>query len=244
MATIKVPGGIPIPENTPVMTNTDALKAALARGANPANPTTPYPMANPQRAPRQYSSSGGYYTTPNGRTGSTFTPTGGVIRDTPNPRIEDSTGHFPTARSRQPGQLDHVSGYTGNAYMDAKGRYYTDYGALLREDGYFYPTGARVSENGMYYDTGNGWQFAGHGASVGGQGNNAFVSNRYAGAPGQRVDLDFQRGGGGSGFTRTSGGDGSTPLLPPQIIPPGTTLGELTEEQKRRINELARSNYY
>lgn len=64
--------------------------------------------------------------------------------------------------NRQAGYVEHVSGYTGQGYRDEKGRYYTDYGALLREDGFFYPTGAIVSPNGMYYDDGNGWQYANH----------------------------------------------------------------------------------
>lgn len=62
--------------------------------------------------------------------------------------------------SAAPPANTHMSGYTGSVYRGSDGRAYTDYGALLREDGFYYPTGAKISPNGMYYDTGNGWQFA------------------------------------------------------------------------------------
>lgn len=63
----------------------------------------------------------------------------------------------------------HPSGYTGTV-VKADGHSYTDYGALLREDGFFYPEGAKISPNGMYFDIGNGWQFAKHAVAFDGRG--------------------------------------------------------------------------
>ncbi len=58
------------------------------------------------------------------------------------------------------GYIQHASGYAGAAYRNPNGDYYTEYGALLRDDGFFYPKGAKISPNGMYYDDGSGWKFA------------------------------------------------------------------------------------
>ena len=58
-----------------------------------------------------------------------------------------------------------LSNYTGNYYTGKGGSNYTDYGALIRNDGFYYPEGAKVSPNGMYVDVGNGWQFAKYGVA-------------------------------------------------------------------------------
>lgn len=69
------------------------------------------------------------------------------------------TGTAPAAQHSQPKLLN---GYTGTYYTKG-GNNYTDYGALLRNDGFYYPPGAKISPNGMYVDVGNGWQFAKYG---------------------------------------------------------------------------------
>ena len=71
-----------------------------------------------------------------------------------------TNGVFASAKGRQLGSIAHSSGYVGQGYVDDAGNYYTAYGALLREDDFFYPPGARISPNGMYYDDGSGWKFA------------------------------------------------------------------------------------
>lgn len=69
--------------------------------------------------------------------------------------------YYDSAAGRQYTYIEgHASGYTGMGYYDDRGRAFTDYGAYLREDGFYYPSGARISKNGMYTDTGSGWQFA------------------------------------------------------------------------------------
>lgn len=87
------------------------------------------------------------------------------------------------------GYGQHQSGYVGPIVSGQDGNSYTEYGALLREDGFFYPTGAKISPNGMYFDIGNGWQFAKYGLAFDGGGNVlGYTPNSmtYA-APGTRV---------------------------------------------------------
>jgi peptidoglycan hydrolase-like protein with peptidoglycan-binding domain len=87
------------------------------------------------------------------------------------------------------GNTRHPSGYDGPVVKGADGHSYTEYGALLREDGFFYPAGAKISPNGMYFDIGNGWQFAKYGLAFDGGGNVlGYTPNSmtYA-APGTRV---------------------------------------------------------
>ena len=87
------------------------------------------------------------------------------------------------------GYGQHQSGYVGPIVSGQDGNSYTEYGALLREDGFFYPEGAKISPNGMYFDIGNGWQFAKYGLAFDGGGNVlGYTPNSmtYA-APGTRV---------------------------------------------------------
>ncbi len=65
----------------------------------------------------------------------------------------------------------HKSGYVGPIVTGKDGNSYTDYGALLREDGFYYPAGAKISPNGMYFDIGNGWQFAKYGVAFDSKGH-------------------------------------------------------------------------
>lgn len=95
----------------------------------------------------------------------------------------------------------HKSGYVGPIVTGKDGNSYTDYGALLREDGFFYPAGAKISPNGMYFDIGNGWQFAKYGVAFDGGGHVlGYTPNSmtYA-APGTRVsgfEGDYARSSG------------------------------------------------
>ena len=75
------------------------------------------------------------------------------------------SGASTATSSQQPAQPVLSNGYTGSYYTGKDGNNYTDYGALLRNDGFFYPDGARISPNGMYVDVGNGWQFAKYGVA-------------------------------------------------------------------------------
>ncbi len=95
----------------------------------------------------------------------------------------------------------HKSGYVGPIVTGRDGNSYTDYGALLREDGFFYPAGAKISPNGMYFDIGNGWQFAKYGVAFDGGGHVlGYTPNSmtYA-APGTHVsgfERDYARSSG------------------------------------------------
>lgn len=101
------------------------------------------------------------------------------------------------------GNMTHVSGYQGPVVYDARGRAYTDYGAYLREDGFYYPQGATISKNGQYYDIGNGWQFGKLAAARYPDGTLSKVTGGsvYGLAPGTRIDLmdDWSWGGASAG---------------------------------------------
>ena len=71
-----------------------------------------------------------------------------------------SSGSGRSTGSSSGGNTGHPSEYDGAIVEGKDGKSYTTYGALLREDGFYYPSGAIISPNGMYYDIGNGWQFA------------------------------------------------------------------------------------
>lgn len=74
---------------------------------------------------------------------------------------QQTSSYYDPVTGRQYEYIEgHASGYKGMGYYDERGRAFTDYGAYLREDGFYYPDGAKVSKNGMYVDTGSGWQFA------------------------------------------------------------------------------------
>ncbi len=92
------------------------------------------------------------------------------------------------------GYLEHASGYTGQAYKVGN-RYYTPYGALIREDNHFYPEGAVISANGMYYDTGGGWQYSGYGTQGSGVYNwSHSVPTKYTSAsPGSSGVMGWDR---------------------------------------------------
>ena len=106
------------------------------------------------------------------------------------------------ASSQQPAQPALSNGYAGSYYTGKDGNNYTDYGALLRNDGFFYPEGARISPNGMYVDVGNGWQFAKYGVAFDKKGPlrdrdgaQLYVPSSVTGlAPGARIP-GFEGGG-------------------------------------------------
>ncbi len=88
----------------------------------------------------------------------------------------------------------HQSGYTGTVVKGKDGHSYTEYGALLREDGFFYPAGAKISPNGMYYDIGNGWQFAKHAVAFDGRGRVlGYVPGDMTGAAPGTIVKGFER---------------------------------------------------
>ncbi len=97
------------------------------------------------------------------------------------------------------GYIQHASGYTGAAYRGENGDYYTDYGALLRDDGFFYPKGARISPNGMYYDDGAGWKFAKYASAKSADGSfSGYVPSSITGlAPNSKIPGFY----GEAGFT-------------------------------------------
>ncbi len=99
------------------------------------------------------------------------------------------SGSGTAASTRQSAQPHLANGYTGNYYTGKDGNNYTDYGALLRNDGFLYPEGARISPNGMYVDVGNGWQFAKRGIAFDGSGRVlGYANSSVTGlAPGARV---------------------------------------------------------
>lgn len=93
------------------------------------------------------------------------------------------------------------NGYVGPVVTGRDGNSYTDYGALLREDGFYYPEGAKISPNGMYFDVGNGWQFAKYGVAFDGKGRvlDPVPNSMTYAAPGTRVS-GFE-----GAYTRSSG---------------------------------------
>lgn len=108
----------------------------------------------------------------------------------------------------------HESGYAGPIVTGQDGNSYTEYGALLREDGFFYPEGAKISPNGMYFDIGNGWQFAKYGVAFDGGGHvlGYTPTSMTGAAPGTRVsgfENAFSRSSGSSSGSGTGGGTDS-----------------------------------
>lgn len=95
--------------------------------------------------------------------GTSFQATGAALADAQN--VPDSSGVFAYAKGRTPGYVEHVSGYSGYGYQDAKGNFYDANGNYLREDGHFYDPGASISKNGRYQDTGSGMSNARYGVS-------------------------------------------------------------------------------
>lgn len=117
------------------------------------------------------------------------------------------------------GYLEHRSGYTGNATYDPeRNRYYTDYGALVREDDHIYTPGSILSPNGMYEDLGNGFVSANHGTMMGPNLTMAVRGDTDGYRPGQSLDLGLNFGGysgGASGGTSgtSTGTTAETPSL-------------------------------
>lgn len=95
--------------------------------------------------------------------GTSFQATGSALADARN--VPDSSGIFAYAKGRTPGYVEHVSGYKGYGYQDAKGNFYDANGNYLREDGHFYDPGASISKNGRYQDTGSGMSNARYGVT-------------------------------------------------------------------------------
>lgn len=93
----------------------------------------------------------------------------------------------------------HNNGYIGS-YYSKDGDNYTDYGALLRNDGFYYPEGAKISPNGMYVDVGNGWQFAKYGIGFDSRGRVlGYTPSSVTGLrPGARVPGVWSGGKGGA----------------------------------------------
>ncbi|MEL7602738.1 MAG: hypothetical protein AAGU77_06235 [Bacillota bacterium] len=100
------------------------------------------------------------------------------------------------------GYGQHKSGYVGPIMTGQDGNSYTEYGALLREDGFYYPQGAKISPNGMYFDIGNGWQFAKYGVAFDSRGNvlDPVPNSMTYAAPGTRIS-GFE-----GAYARSSGG--------------------------------------
>ena len=94
---------------------------------------------------------------------------------------QSGTGAASAAQQYSQPQL--TNGYTGS-YYTKNGDNYTDYGALLRNDGFIYPAGAKISPNGMYIDRGNGWEFAKHAVGADGYYHPSSVTGL---APGARI---------------------------------------------------------
>lgn len=155
--------------------------------------------------------------------GTSFKATGAALADREN--SPDSSGIFAYARGRTPGYLEHVSGYKGYGYQDAKGNFYDANGNYLREDGYFYDPGASVSKNGMYQDTGNGYGHAGY--SVVGNGKTGVMYTKgpnYGVAP-NSVIYDFWDWGGGGGSRPSL--PTPTPSAPPAKDPVAEEIEEI-----------------
>lgn len=138
--------------------------------------------------------------------------------------------------SAAPPVYTHISGYTGNVYRGSDGRAYTDYGALLREDGFYYPMGAKISPNGMYYDIGNGWQFAKYAKAFDSYGSMlGYTPSSVTGLkPGSRVP-GFE----GAAFRRRSDEDDDVPgAIEAEIDEEKTWEAYLEEELDRYADEL------
>lgn len=134
--------------------------------------------------------------------------------------------------------ITHKSGYTGKGYTQ-NGRTYTDYGALVRTDGFYYPKGAKISPNGMYYDNGNGWQFAKEGVAFKNGKVIGHQPNSMTGAsPGAEV-MRFNKSGG------SSGGSTVTPdaTTPDTTTPDSTTVDDVALELRRREIERQLQEY-
>lgn len=158
---------------------------------------------------------GANVTTPSGRRETTFTPSYS-LSDAPG--AGQTKGIFSSAAGRQYGDIQHASGYSGKGYKDARGRYYTDYGALLRDDGFFYQPGAKISPNGMYEDTGGGMTFAKYGAHYPDGTNRSKVyvpSDRYG--PGEVLPFfdDLMKTTPGTPAGTPAGTPPATPAAPP-----------------------------
>ena len=122
----------------------------------------------------------------------------------------------------------HKSGYSGPT-VQKDGRTYTDYGALVRDDGFFYSPGARISPNGMYQDTGNGWEFAKQALAFGP--NNQIYgytpSSQTGKAPGSNVL--------GAGETWSRG----TPATAPATTAPTETPVDITPDVSPSAEAIA-----
>lgn len=166
--------------------------------------------------------------------GTSFRATGAALADPEN--VPDSTGIFAYAKGRTPGYIEHVSGYTGQGYKDAKGRYYDANGNLLREDGYFYEPGATVSKNGMYQDTGSGYGLAHFGVG-GSTGNTMYTKSPYYGAaPGSTLEIVDEE----HGWTRGTGTSQPVQQQPDNII---SQIIAPTTPAKKTLEDLERERY-
>ena len=139
---------------------------------------------------------------------------------------------------QQYGQPSLPNGYTG-AYYTKDGNNYTDYGALLRNDGFQYPAGAKISPNGMYVDVGNGWQFAKYGVGFDSRGRVlGYTPSSVTGlAPGTRIP-GFSSGG------RSGGADNSGTAEPePDTNQPKSEWELFLEQELKRYTEELLSGY-
>lgn len=186
--------------------------------------------------------------TPNGRMENFFNSSGSMLPDASN--AGSTQGVFASAPGRQAGTLEHVSGYTGPGYQDNTGRSYTDYGAYLRTDGYFYPEGAKISPNGMYYDTGDGqgWRNAKHAFTSDGRyvPSEAYGASPGGQTPGTSMFNDYFKGGGQLGGGVAGGGTpastqqtttGAATTTPDTL--PGSNQNATDEELIRFWNSLS-----
>lgn len=146
-----------------------------------------------------------------------------------------------TAQSRQASTTTSTlpNGYTGSYYTGKDGNNYTDYGALLRNDGFDYSSGGKISPNGMYVDAGNGWQFAKRGVAFDGSGRVlGYANSSVTGlAPGARVPGDWSSGGAGSTDPGAANPD-------PDATEPKSEWELFLERELKRYTEELLSGYW
>lgn len=168
--------------------------------------------------------------------GTSFKATGAALADAQG--APESSGIFAYAKGRTPGYIEHVSGYKGMGYQDAKGNYYDSNGNFLREDNFYYEPGAKISKNGMYQDTGSGMGHAGYGI-WGSPGNYIAVKGEnYGKAPGTQLET-FTRSGASSNVKKPAQEDAAAMVDPviQQIVQSAKKQEDL--ERERRKEELA-----
>jgi len=166
--------------------------------------------------------------------GTSFQATGAALADAQG--VPDSSGIFAYAKGRTPGYVNHVSGYSGMGYQDAKGNFYDANGNFLREDNFYYEPGAKISKNGMYQDTGSGWGHAGYGM-WGSPGNYIAVKGEnYGKAPGTQLETFTRGSGGGSRESAPVQQEAAVEPVIQQIVQ-AAAKKDLEDLERRRMQE-------